>query len=210
MRSYHFFSASWDQTVKIWNLSNTGLTSLTSLIGHNSLVYSGAWNRKMSGILLTASSDKTFRIWDVNSSSINSNSIFVSSPNVNSDVLCCDWSKHDPNLFALGYASGLIEIRDFRNLKGPCVKSIEMAHDYAIRQIKFSPHIPYMLGTVSYDMRTKLWNVLDGALIGESKNHSEFTYGIDFDTQIPTRLVDCGWDRRVVISEFEGPNVLKV
>lgn len=47
MRSYHFLTASWDQTIKIWNLSNNGLTALTSLNGHESMVYSAAWNPKM-------------------------------------------------------------------------------------------------------------------------------------------------------------------
>jgi len=41
MRSYHFLTASWDQSIKIWNMSGNGLTALTSLSGHESLVYSG-------------------------------------------------------------------------------------------------------------------------------------------------------------------------
>lgn len=45
MRSYHFLTASWDQSIKIWNVSNTGLTALTSLNGHESMVYSGDLNR---------------------------------------------------------------------------------------------------------------------------------------------------------------------
>jgi WD40 repeat protein len=51
MRSYHLMSASWDQTINIWNLSSSGLTALTSLKGHDSIVYSGCWNPKMSGII---------------------------------------------------------------------------------------------------------------------------------------------------------------
>lgn len=101
----------------------------------------------------------------------------------------------------------MIEIRDFRNLKEPVVKSIEMAHDYAIRKIRFSPHIPDLFGSVSYDMVTKLWSVKHG-LLAESKNHNEFTYGFDFDPKIHNRLVDCGWDRKIVISEFEIPKNL--
>ena len=126
MRSYHLMSASWDQTIKIWNLNAGGLTALTSLNGHESIVYSGSWNPKMSGkndlnlvkkiialnyesklkgVLLSTSADKTFRVWDVNSSSLNSSSIFKSDRR-NSDILCCDWNKFDPNIFCLGYASG--------------------------------------------------------------------------------------------------------
>lgn len=52
MRSYHLLSASWDQTIKVWNLSNSGLTALTSLTGHESIVYTGSWSPKMSGILV--------------------------------------------------------------------------------------------------------------------------------------------------------------
>lgn len=204
MRSYHFLSAAWDNSIRIWNVSNTGLTELTSLNGHESIVYTGSWHPKRAGILLSGSADKSFRIWDVNSSSINSTPIFISRPN-QSDVLSCDWNRFDPNIFVIGYASGLIEIRDFRNLNAPPLRSIDMAHSYAIKKIKFSPHFKNVFGSVSYDMNTKLWN-LENGLIEESKNHSEFAYGFDFDPKLPNRLVDCGWDRRVIISEFELNN----
>ena len=98
MRSYHFASGSWDQTVKIWNISNTGLTVLTSLTGHQSMVYTSTWNPKTTGMILSGSADKTFRIWDVNSSSINSTPIFVSKPGT-SDVLCCYWNRFYTNIF---------------------------------------------------------------------------------------------------------------
>jgi len=100
MRTYHFLSASWDQTIKIWNLSNNGLTYLSCLSGHSSMVYSAAWNPKKSGIIVSTSADKTFRLWDVNSSD-SSAPIFTSDVN-KSDILCCDWSKFDQNLFVLG------------------------------------------------------------------------------------------------------------
>ena len=54
-------------------------------------------------------------------------------------------------------------------------------------------------------MVTKLWTTNDG-LIEASQNHSEFAYGFDFDSKVPNRLVDCGWDRRVMISEFDLSN----
>lgn len=53
------------------------------------------------GIVLSTSADKTYRLWDVNSSSINSAPIFAS-PKNSSDILSADWSKHDQNIFALG------------------------------------------------------------------------------------------------------------
>lgn len=211
MRSYHLLSASWDHTIKIWNLSQSGLTSLTSLSGHQSMVYAASWNRKTSGTVLSVSADKTFRLWDVNASSIASAPLFVSST-MSSDILCCDWSRFDANQFALGYASGLVEVRDMRQLKAGAVaqRSIESAHTYAVRQIKFSPHVRDLLGSVSYDMRTKLWHAGTGACLAEEKNHSEFTYGFDFDSKAPNRMIDCGWDRRVVISEFDLNGVLQL
>ena len=81
-----------------------------------------------------------------------------------------------------------------------------MAHDYAIRKVKFSPKIPKLLGSVSYDMSTKLWHTEHG-LVEASKNHSEFAYGFDFDPNVPNRLVDAGWDNKVIISEFEVPKI---
>ncbi len=100
MRMYHFLSASWDKTIKVWNLSNTGLMYLSCLSGHDSMVYSAAWSPKKSGVIVSTSADKTFRLWDVNSSDSYA-PIFTSDVN-KSDILCCDWSKFDPNLFVLG------------------------------------------------------------------------------------------------------------
>lgn len=49
MRAFNIFSASWDETIIIWNLNNSGLTSLTNLRGHNSMINTGAWNPKTTG-----------------------------------------------------------------------------------------------------------------------------------------------------------------
>lgn len=105
------------------------------------MVYAAAWNHKQSGCVLSVSADKTFRLWDVNSSSITSAPIYQS-PVRGSDILCCDWARAngDATQFALGYASGLIEICDMRNLKQPLVRSMDMAHTYAVRQIRFDSH----------------------------------------------------------------------
>lgn len=135
MRSYHMLSASWDGSIKIWTLSPAGLLPLTGLTGHQSMVYSAAWNYQQSGVVLSVSADKTYRLWDVNSSAIMPTPIHISEPHT-SDLLCCAWSRQDPQQFALGYASGLVEVCDMRNLKAPLVKSIDLAHNYAVRQIR--------------------------------------------------------------------------
>jgi peroxin-7 len=202
-RPYHFMSCSWDKTVKIWNISSGKFTILHTISDHESMVYAASWNPKNIGMMLSVSADKTFRLWDVNSNIPQTNlisSIYASQPN-KADILCCDWCKTDPNMFALGYASGLIEIRDVRKPNEPAV-AFPNAHDYAIKRIKFSPHLQHLLGTVAYDMKTKLWHPVYG-LVCETKNHTEFSYGIDFDPVKSNRLADCGWDRKVVLSEFQ-------
>lgn len=204
---YHFLSASWDGSIKTWNINSGKITCLDTILGHQSMVYSACWSHKSAGTILSVSADKTYRIWDINSNSGSTNApnnVFTSEQ-MPADILCCDWNKSDPNIFILGYANGLIEIRDIRNLLAPAVKSFELAHDYAIKRLRFSPHLQYVFGSVSYDMVTKLWHPTKG-LIASSKNHNEFAYGIDFDPQIPNRIADCGWDRRVVLSEFKLPD----
>ena len=52
-------------------------------------------------------------------------------------------------------------------------------------------------------MTTKLWHAESCRLIEVSKNHSEFAYSLDFDPKINNRLVDAGWDNKVILSEFE-------
>ncbi len=92
----------------------------------------------------------------------------------------------------------------------PVFKSLdsESKHKYAVKRIRFSPHHPNLLASVSCDMYTKLWKIDgDSSLVDEARNHSEFAYGLDFDPKIKNRLVTCGWDKRVVISEFNLPDI---
>jgi peroxin-7 len=206
MRSYHFLSTGEDSTIKIWSLNQDKLTCLLSLSGHESLVHTAAWNPKTSSVLLSAGSDRTFKLWDVNSCTINAVPLF-SSGVCESDVTCCDWNKDDENMFALGYGSGLIELRDFRFLRDKPVQRIESAHSLPVKRIKFSPHFQNLFASISYDLTTKLWQVKEGCL-EVSKHHSEFVFGLDFDPVQANRLVDCSWDKRVTINEFEIPDSL--
>nr|CAD7463002.1 unnamed protein product [Timema tahoe] len=65
--------------------------------------------------------------------------------------------------------------------------------DYAVRRVKFSPHHVSVLASVSYDFTTRIWDFKTSPDALETvKHHSEFVYGLDFNTHVSGQIADCG------------------
>nr|CAD7448850.1 unnamed protein product [Timema bartmani] len=74
----------------------------------------------------------------------------------------------------------------------------EWGCDYAVRRVKFSPHHVSVLASVSYDFTTRIWDFKTSPDALETvKHHSEFVYGLDFNTHVSGQIADCGWDSLV-------------
>lgn len=65
-----FFSSSWDNTAKYWNLASSTTTALITFSGHEAAV----WHVKQlsNGQVATASADKTIGIWSPTGQKVNS------------------------------------------------------------------------------------------------------------------------------------------
>ncbi|KAK5879603.1 hypothetical protein CesoFtcFv8_022704, partial [Champsocephalus esox] len=55
-------SGSWDQTAKVWDPSLS--QSVSTLRGHEGVIYSTVWSPHIPGCFASASGDGTLRIWD--------------------------------------------------------------------------------------------------------------------------------------------------
>ncbi|KAI0233572.1 Peroxisomal targeting signal 2 receptor [Lamellibrachia satsuma] len=82
-------SASWDTTVKLWDMSRD--SSLVTFHGHTNIVYNAVWSPHIPGCFASTSGDGTLRIWDIRKPDSATPTIPVHS----SDILTCDWSKYD-------------------------------------------------------------------------------------------------------------------
>eukprot|EP01083_Nonionella_stella_P079565 218409_1 len=105
---YYFASASSDKSCRIMKCSATGLqTSKTcrELVGHTQTVEDLSWNPTQNDELVSASEDKTIRVWDIRAATKCTKSINTDDTNTN-----VDWS---PNGRFIAVRRGIEKLRWF-------------------------------------------------------------------------------------------------
>lgn len=106
-------SGSFDRTVSIFVLEKDRLTKETNFKGHGESVDQLCWHPSNSDLLVTASGDKTIRIWDARASKC------VSVVNTKGENINICWSP-DGNTIAVGNKEDLITFIDARTHKARC------------------------------------------------------------------------------------------
>ncbi|KAI9794470.1 MAG: peroxisomal targeting signal 2 receptor [Piccolia ochrophora] len=223
-----FCSSSWDGTVKVWSPNRHD--SLVTLPIH-SCTYSTSWSPHSPSILSAVSSDSHLRVFDLRSPPSASNhltmSIPIHAPTTKtssapavppSEALTHDWNKYRDTIIATAGVDRLIRVFDIRAPQhGPV--TVMAGHEYAVRKVSWSPHLPDLLLSASYDMTCRVWSdALSGQEptapggVGQERGrmgrHTEFVTGIDwclFGTE--GWCASCGWDERLLIwdvREFMG------
>lgn len=189
-------TSSWDTTVKLW--SGDDARHIATFAGHEAIVYAAAWSPLLRGTFASASADGTLNIWNTQVLGSKPVCVIKASP---AELLSCDWCKYGEHLLATGSVDGLIRGWDIRSPAAPVFTLA--GHERAVKKVRFSPFEGNVIGSVSYDFTTRIW---DTALAPNSQalltlqNHTEFAYGLDFNVHARGVLADCGWDQNVSIS----------
>jgi peroxin-7 len=71
-----------------------------------------------------------------------------------------------------------------------------IGHDFAARKVKFSPHSPTMIASVSYDTTVCLWDINQPAPtpLRRYGHHTEFAVGVAFNLFSPGEIATTAWD----------------
>ena len=109
-----------------------------------------------------------------------------------------------PNTIATGSVDRTAKVWDLRNQPN-CLRNFQ-GHDYAIRNVKFSPHSRDILATSSYDMTAKVWNLSapQDPLKYIHDKHSEFVVGLCWSLFDPFLLTTCSWDYQIHLTNLKG------
>ena len=124
-----------------------------------------------------------------------------------------DWNKYRDTVVATAGVDRLIRSFDIRAPnQGPL--AILEGHDYAVRRLMWSPHLPDMLLSASYDMTCRIWTdgftpgkgdiAERGREIGRVERHTEFAVGVDwclFGSEGWAASV--GWDERLLVFDTQ-------
>ncbi|KPJ11673.1 Peroxisomal targeting signal 2 receptor [Papilio machaon] len=186
----HILSASWDTTVKLWDPESEACIS--TFAGHSQLVYTAAFSPHSAATFASVSGDGHLKIWTC-MEPVRPAAVVKAH---DAEVLSCDWSRTESHALVTAGSDGLVRGWDLRRLTTPMftLKGCECA----VRRVQFSPHTPSVIAAVSYDFTTRIWDLKRGCEPLETiRHHSEFTYGLDWNSLRPHQLADCGWDSLV-------------
>ena len=119
------------------------------------------------------------------------------------EALTHDWNKYRSTVLATAGVDRIIRTFDIRQPKGPL--QLLQGHGYAVRKVAWSPHLPDLLLSASYDMTCRVWT--DGGEqggpareVGNMGRHTEFVTGVDwclFGSE--GWAASCGWDERLCV-----------
>ncbi|GAM89504.1 hypothetical protein ANO11243_075430 [Dothideomycetidae sp. 11243] len=214
-----FLSSSWDGSVRIWSPERK--ESLLSLPVH-SCVYSAAFSPHHPAVVSAVARDSHLRLFDLRSAPGPNNhltqAIPIHAPSKNpshplvstgpTECLTHDWNKYRDTIVATAGVDGLIRTFDTR-MPGAGPIAVLAGHGYAVRKIAWSPHLPDVLLSASYDMSCRVWS--DGSAVGVGPQkqarelgrmdaHTEFATGVDWCLfGAEGWCASCAWDERVLV-----------
>lgn len=140
-----FATGSYDRTCKLWSTKSG--TEVTTLVGHENVVYCLCFNVPYGDKLLTGSFDKTARIWDVETKQC----LFTLRGHTN-EIVCVDFSPKSSRC-ATGSMDTTAKVWDVHT-------GMELAtlasHDKEIVSLKWS-HTGDAILTASFDTTSRIW-----------------------------------------------------
>ena len=162
---------------------------------HTHCIYQTIWSPHAPDIFASAAGDHSLKIWDTKCP----RSIQTIMAHHN-EILALDWNKYREGVLVTGSVDKSIKVWDLRfpDRELLCLSG----HEYAIRRLKCSPHTPSIIGSVSYDMTLRLWDIdhsTNHHLLKVYNQHTEFVLGLDFNLHIPGQIATCAWDEEIVI-----------
>jgi len=179
-------SASWDHTVKLWNLQGQLLHTFQ---GHSNAVNSVAFSPDGKTIA-SASGDKTVKLWNLQGQLLHTfqgHSSYVNSVAFSPDgktIASASWD-HTVKLW---------------NLQGQLLHTFQ-GHSNAVNSVAFSPD-GKTIASASWDHTVKLWN-LQGQLLHTFQGHSSYVNSVAFSPDGKT-IASASRDKTVKLWNLQG------
>ncbi|KAI8929443.1 WD40-repeat-containing domain protein [Entophlyctis helioformis] len=195
VRKDTFVTGSWDYSIKLWSPEMPN--SLRTWQEHIGCIYQTAWSPTHADVFASAG-DETVRIWDVRQP----RSVQTIRAH-QAEVLALDWAKYQKDTIFTGSVDTTIKMWDLRFPQREA--AVIGNHEYAVRRVKSSPHQANLIGSVSYDMTARFWDLgrQGNRLTHAHHDHSEFVLGLDFSVFTPNQVATCGWDEFIHVFQAQ-------
>ncbi|KAF2258299.1 WD40 repeat-like protein [Lojkania enalia] len=186
-------SASYDETIKIWDASSG--ECLQTLTGHSNNVNSVAFSHDSTRVA-SASWDKTVKIWDASSGEC-LQTLECHSHYVNSVAF-----SHDSTRVASASYDKTVKICDMSN--GECLRTLK-GHSNIVNSVAFS-HDSTRVASASYDRTVKIWDASSGECLQTLEGHSFNSVTFSHDS---TRVASASWDETIKILDASSGECLQ-
>ncbi|MFN6454393.1 MAG: ribosome assembly protein 4 [Nostoc sp. EfeVER01] len=188
-------SASYDKTIKIWDVSSGKL--LKTLTGHSESVYSVVYSPNGQQ-LASASTDKTIKIWDVSSGKL-----LKTLTGHSNSVISVVYSPNGQQLASAG-DDKTIKIWDVSS--GKLLKTLT-GHSSEVVSVVYSPN-GQQLASASYDKTIKIWDVTSGKLLKTLTGHSDLVSSVVYSPN-GQQLASASYDKTIKIWDVTSGKLLK-
>lgn len=178
-------SASWDNTVKIWDPTTGNIVH--TLIGHKQWVNHIAWSPD-GKFVASASGDKTVKIWDASTGAL-----LHTLTGHTSWVTYVSWSPDGTRVAA---ASGDKTANVWDAFSGLLLYTLA-GHYGEVYNISWSPN-GNRLATSSWDYTAIIWDALDGKFLNKLAEHGNWVTHIAWSPD-GNKLATSSWDKSSII-----------
>ncbi|MBE8986506.1 WD40 repeat domain-containing protein [Nostoc sp. LEGE 12450] len=188
-------SASYDKTIKIWDVGSGKL--IKTLTGHSESVYSVVYSPNGQQ-LASASTDKTIKIWDVSSAKL-----LKTLTGHSREVISVVYSPNGQQLASAG-DDKTIKIWDVSS--GKLLKTLT-GNSSEVVSVVYSPN-GQQLASASNDKTIKIWDVSSGKLLKTLTGHSSEVVSVVYSPN-GQQLASASYDKTIKIWDVSSGKLLK-
>lgn len=187
-------SASWDDTIKIWDIQNGNIiNTLTEHTGNvNSVDFSPDGTK-----LVSASSDNTIKIWEVNTGSV------ICTLKDHKDQVWDAHFNHDASRLISSANDNTVKLWDVQKQS---VILTFYGHDKPVWSVAYSPD-ESLIASASLDNTIIIWDAKTGRKITTLKDHKDGVVAITF-TNDSSKIISASWDETIKIWDTKSYSLI--
>lgn len=211
-------------------------------VGTSGCIHTAKFSPHDANLIASAHADSHIRVWDTRVAIGRHGPSLDFFGHAGVEALTLDWNKYRPTVLATGGVDRAIKIWDIRMIPPATTSSLQnnniikqqqktivspinelLGHDYAVRNLAWSPHSGDVLMSTSYDMTARIWRDVTAqggdsnnvaavgsrylsrlnhgsGLLNVFSNHTEFVMGCDWSLWgEPGWVSSVGWDEMLYI-----------
>eukprot|EP00743_Colponemidia_sp_Colp-15_P006499 GILK01006998.1.p1 GENE.GILK01006998.1~~GILK01006998.1.p1 ORF type:complete len:1239 (+),score=161.70 GILK01006998.1:69-3785(+) len=186
-------TASYDSTVKIWNIR--AMEETVTLSGQDGILYAVSWAPGNDNRLASVSSKGDIFVWDTEKGTVLTSLVVCA----NKPIYRCDWSSHDPSLITLGTGDGYCCVLKLEG--NELIMKRRLKHPDAVFGVEWSPFNRDQLATGCMDGHVRIFDLSKGsdAPLKTLQAHTGRVFNVVWHPLLPNVLASGSDDRTVRI-----------